>query len=80
MAGGTASFLLALALAPLVGSEFVPETDRGFTQLALKMPVGSSLERTDVKVAQIEQIVQAMPEVKHISTGSAAPASATRPG
>ena len=68
MAGGTASFLVALALAPLVGSEFVPETDRGFTQLALKMPVGSSLERTDLKVAQIEQIVQAMPEVKHVST------------
>ncbi len=68
MAGGTASFVSALARAPLVGSEFVPETDRSFTQLALKMPVGSSLQRTDVKVAQIEQIVQAMPEVKHIST------------
>jgi multidrug efflux pump subunit AcrB len=68
MAGGVASFVIALALAPLVGSEFVPETDRGFTRLALKMPVGSSLDRTEVKVAQIEQIVQAMPEVKHVST------------
>jgi len=68
MAGGTASFVIALALAPLVGTEFVPEVDQGFTQLALKMPVGSSLARTDAKVAQIEQVVQAMPEVKHIST------------
>jgi len=68
MAGGVASFVVALALAPLVGSEFVPETDRGFTRLALKMPVGSGLERTDAKVAQIEQIVQAMPEVRHVST------------
>ncbi|HSQ72102.1 MAG TPA: efflux RND transporter permease subunit, partial [Rubrivivax sp.] len=68
MAGGTASFLVAIALAPLVGSEFIPEVDQGFTQLALKMPVGSSLARTDAKVAQIEQIVQAMPEVRHVST------------
>ncbi len=65
---GTASFVAALALAPLVGSEFVPETDQNFTQLALKMPVGSSLERTDAKVAQVEAIVKTLPEVKHIST------------
>jgi hypothetical protein len=44
------SFVAALGLAPLVGSEFVPQTDQGFTQLALRMPVGSSLERTDAKV------------------------------
>jgi multidrug efflux pump subunit AcrB len=65
---GTASFVAALALAPLVGSEFVPQTDQNFTQLALKMPVGSSLERTDAKVAQVEAIVKTLPEVKHIST------------
>ena len=65
---GVASFVGALALAPLVGSEFVPQTDQGFTRLALKMPVGSSLERTDAKVRQVEQIVMAMPEVQHVST------------
>jgi multidrug efflux pump subunit AcrB len=68
MGVGVASFVVAIGLAPLVGSEFAPETDRGFTQLALKTPVGSSLERTSDKVAQVEAIVQAMPEVKHIST------------
>ncbi|MFM7290277.1 MAG: hypothetical protein ACKO6B_03480 [Planctomycetia bacterium] len=44
---GVASFVGALGLAPLVGSEFMPEVDQGYTQLALRMPVGSSLERTD---------------------------------
>ena len=68
MAVGGASFAAALGLAPLVGSEFVPETDKGFTQLALRMPVGASLERTDAKVRQIEEIVLAMPEVKVVST------------
>ena len=40
----------ALMLTPLVGSEFIPETDQGFTQLSLRMATGSSLERSDVKV------------------------------
>ena len=65
---GLLSFIGALALAPLVGSEFVPQTDQGFTQLQLRLPVGASLERTDAKVRQIEEIVLAMPEVKTVST------------
>jgi len=68
LAIGGLSFVGALALAPLVGSEFVPQTDRGFTRLALRMPVGSSLERTDAKVRQIEAIVGAIPEIKTINT------------
>ncbi|MDE2502343.1 MAG: efflux RND transporter permease subunit, partial [Burkholderiales bacterium] len=65
---GIASFVAALALAPLVGTEFVPQTDQGYTQLALRMPVGSSLERTNEKTQQIERIVRALPEVETIST------------
>ena len=68
LALGGASFLGALALAPVVGSEFVPQTDQGFTQLALRLPVGASLDRTDAKVRQIEEIVRAMPEVENLST------------
>ena len=68
MAGGVASFVIALGLAPLVGTEFVPQTDQGYTQLAVKMPVGASLERTDAKVQQLEAIVRTFPEVQHIST------------
>ncbi len=68
MAIGGASFVIAIGLAPLVGSEFVPRTDQGNTQLALRMPVGSSLERTNAKVSQIEEIVAALPEVATIST------------
>ncbi len=68
MGVGVLSFVGALALAPLVGSEFVPETDQGFTQLALRMPVGSSLERTDAKVRQIEDIIRTIPEIENIAT------------
>jgi hydrophobe/amphiphile efflux-1 (HAE1) family protein len=65
---GVLSFVAALALTPLVGSEFVPETDQGFTQLALRMPVGSSLERTDAKAKQIEELVRTLPEIENLST------------
>ena len=68
LAVGVASFVVAIALAPLVGSEFVPEADEGYTQLQLRMTVGSSLERTDAKVRQVEEIVAAMPEVQSVST------------
>jgi multidrug efflux pump subunit AcrB len=65
---GAASFLVALGLAPLVGSEFMPEVDQGYTQLSLRMPVGASLERTDAKVRQVEDVLKALPEVKTVST------------
>jgi multidrug efflux pump subunit AcrB len=68
VSAGVLSFVLAVGLAPLVGTEFVPETDQGYTQVALRMPVGSSLERTDAKVKQVEEIVRAMPEVQNLST------------
>ena len=64
---GLFSFIGALALAPLVGTEFIPETDQGFTQLSLRMAIGSSLERSDAKVRQVEEIVAAFPEVKTVS-------------
>ncbi|UDF34314.1 UNVERIFIED_ORG: efflux RND transporter permease subunit [Shinella sp. XGS7] len=68
MAAGAGSFVLALGLTPLVGTEFVPETDQGFTQINLRMPVGSSLERSHAKVAQVEEILLGFPEIKTIST------------
>jgi hydrophobe/amphiphile efflux-1 (HAE1) family protein len=65
---GLASFVAALALAPLVGTEFVPQADQGFTQLSIRMPTGSSLARSDEKVRQVEEIVATFPEVRTIST------------
>ncbi len=68
MAVGAGSFVVALGLAPLVGSEFVPQTDQGFTQVNLRMPVASSLERGDAKVLQVEAILRGYPEIKTLST------------
>ena len=66
--GGAASFVVAILLTPLVGSEFVPQTDQGFTQLTLRMPVATSLERGNDKVLQVEELLKAYPEIKTVST------------
>jgi multidrug efflux pump subunit AcrB len=68
MWGAVASFVAALMLAPMVGSEFVPQTDNGFTQVNLRMPVASSIERGSAKVAQIEEILKNYPEINTVST------------
>ena len=65
---GVASLAGAVALVPLVGSEFIPQTDQGFTQLSVRLPVGSSLERSDAKIRQVEELVASLPEVATVST------------
>lgn len=62
------SFVLAIALIPAVGTEFVPKTDQGFTQISIRLPVSSSLARGDEKVQQVEAILRTIPEVETLST------------
>jgi hydrophobic/amphiphilic exporter-1 (mainly G- bacteria), HAE1 family len=63
--------LASLSLAPLglIGSEFFTEADRGEFSINLDMPLGTSLERTDEAVRQVERIVAAHPQVvRYLST------------
>jgi multidrug efflux pump subunit AcrB len=64
---GVASFVGALALAPLVGTEFIPEADNSYIQINVRMPVGTSLTRGSEKMRQVEDVVRTMPEVRMIS-------------
>ena len=57
------SFFGSFAIVPLVGTEFIPDSDRGFISLRLNTPVGSSLEYTDGKVRQVEEVLTKFPEV-----------------
>lgn len=65
---GVASFGAALALAPLVGTEFIPDADNSYIRLEARLPVGVSLERAGDKIAQVETVVRAMPEVRLVSS------------
>jgi len=57
------TFFASFAIVPLVGTEFAPKTDDSFISLRLNTPVGSSLEYTDSKVREVEQVLKKFPEV-----------------
>ena len=57
-------FVSSFFVLPLVGTEFAPESDEGRTSFRLTTDVGSSLEYTDAKTRQVEEILRRFPEVK----------------
>ena len=62
------SFFGSFLLVPLIGTEFVPETDESFLSLRLNTPVGSSLEYTDGKVQQVEEMLKTIPGIALVMT------------
>ena len=58
-----ATFFGSFAIVPLVGTEFIPQVDQSFTSLRLNTPVGSSLEYTDGKVREVEEVLKKFPEI-----------------
>jgi len=63
-----ATFVAAIALATTIGAEAVPQTDQGYTDLNITMPVGTSLQRADEKMKQVETLIGSMPEIDSLST------------
>jgi multidrug efflux pump subunit AcrB len=59
-----AVFIASFFVLPLVGTEFVPESDEGRTSFRLTTPVGSSLAYTDAKTRQVEELLRKYPEVE----------------
>jgi len=60
-------FVSSFFVLPLVGTEFVPESDEGRTSFRLTTPVGSSLEYTDAKTRQVEDILRGYREVEFMT-------------
>jgi HAE1 family hydrophobic/amphiphilic exporter-1 len=56
-----------LLAAGAVKSEFVPQTDEGWTSLRIQTPVGSSLAYTTSKAEQVEAALREFPEIKRLS-------------
>src|SRR5882672_11678331 len=62
-----AIFVASFFVLPLVGTEFVPESDEGRTSFRLTTPVGSSLAYTDAKTRQVEEILKDYKEVEFVT-------------
>lgn len=64
MATALALFVGAFALFPMIGGEFMPAQDTGEIQIDMSTPVGTSLERTAQKIAQVDALLRAeFPEI-----------------
>jgi HAE1 family hydrophobic/amphiphilic exporter-1 len=71
---GFGSFVVAMGLMGLLGSDFMPDYDRGDFQVGFKVDAGANLEASKHKAEEIERIIrtrtdgQANPEVQHVYT------------
>jgi HAE1 family hydrophobic/amphiphilic exporter-1 len=59
-------FVVSMAFLPLVGSEFLPQTDAGTINISVKMPDGTKLEETDRYVGRIVEGLNGFPEIEGV--------------
>lgn len=64
LAGATAVTAASFLLVPFIGTELMPATDSGDISINVKMPIGTSLEKTNQTILQMEQILLADPNVQ----------------
>jgi len=70
-----ALFIASLSLIPLkvVGAEFMPNTDEGYFNVTVEMPVGTPFQKTDQSVLKVEQYIKTIPEVDNIQSRIGSP-------
>jgi HAE1 family hydrophobic/amphiphilic exporter-1 len=59
-------FLASMSTLSVIGTEFVPQEDRGEFVVNVEVPPGTSFEQTVAYVAGVEQTIKGMPEVRQI--------------
>lgn len=78
---GSSALVLAvtLALAPMLGSEFLPKLDEGNIWLTITLPPSTALEKTKDIERQVRAILRSYPEVNNIVTQLGRPDDGTDP-
>ena len=74
-----AALVAALALAPLLGSEFLPKLDEGNIWLTISLPQSSGLSNTKEIERKVRTILTGYPEVKALITHVGRPDDGTDP-
>src|SRR5690606_3942924 len=71
--GAIGVFVASLALTPLVGTEFMPQTDSGWVTVSAEVQTGRSLEYTaDVVRRMEERVVDEIPELEMVNSTAGA--------
>ncbi|MCP4568893.1 MAG: efflux RND transporter permease subunit [FCB group bacterium] len=68
MSVATLAFFGSLMLMPLIGSEFMPQTDESMIYISFEGRTGDRLETTLERVGEIESLLQSHPEVVSVLT------------
>jgi len=71
LAAALACFVGSMSLFPMLGFEFLPVGDESRISIEMKTPVGSSMDYTALKAAQVAGLLQELPEVTGIYTAVA---------
>lgn len=63
-------FIVSMSYLPLgmIGTEFMPNSDRGEFALNLETPFGTTIEKTNEATTQLEKYIKALPEVEKYYT------------
>ena len=59
-------FFASMSTLTVIGTEFVPQEDRGEFVVNIEVPPGTAFEQTVAHVDDVEQVVKGMPEVRQI--------------
>jgi HAE1 family hydrophobic/amphiphilic exporter-1 len=68
MATAAVVFFASMSTLSIIGTEFVPQEDRGEFAVNVEVPAGTAFEQTVAYVETVEAVVKQMPEVKQIFT------------
>ena len=79
VAAAIGMLVVALAGAPLLGSEFLPKLDEGNIWLTISLPPATALDKTKDIERQVRAILNSYPEVNNITTQVGRPDDGTDP-
>jgi hydrophobic/amphiphilic exporter-1 (mainly G- bacteria), HAE1 family len=61
-------FFASMSTLSVIGTEFVPQEDRGEFAVNVEVPAGTAFEQTVAYAEQVEQVVRQLPETRQIFT------------
>jgi len=61
-------FCASLLLLPLIGAEFIPDVDRDFIMMMIRLPEGTPLTETERIVGQLQDICLSIPEALSVTS------------
>ncbi|NLP30022.1 MAG: efflux RND transporter permease subunit [Clostridiales bacterium] len=61
-------FVLSISLIAVVGMEFLPASDEAMFTISVETPYGTSLEKKDELMRELESYILTLPELKHCTT------------